>query len=126
MRYLLDTHAILWYVGADPDFPQKLREEIDSSECFYSMASLWEIAIKQSLGRLNRNIAIPDLAAICRMAGFHPLPLLPKHLERIKSLPDIHRDPFDRLLVAQALEENLAVITRDGMIPRYPIQTVWE
>jgi PIN domain nuclease of toxin-antitoxin system len=125
MRYLLDTHAILWYVEANPDFPPELRELIDSSECLYSVASLWEIAIKQSLGRLPVNIAISDLDQICRRAGFRPLPVLPPHLDRLKTLPSIHRDPFDRLLVAQALEEGLAIVTRDRLIPQYPVQTVW-
>ena len=125
MRYLLDTHAILWYVDASQEFPLALRDLIDTSECLYSVASLWEIAIKQSLGRLNRAISIADYDSICRQAGFRRLAILPSHLERIKELPDIHRDPFDRLLVAEAQAEGLAIVTRDRLIPQYPVQTVW-
>ena len=125
MRYLLDTHAILWYVDAAQGLPDATRHLIDSSECFYSVASLWEIAIKQSLGRLNRAITIFDYDGFCRKAGFIHLPILPAHLERIKALPDIHRDPFDRLLIAQAQEEGFTIVTRDRIIPQYPIQTIW-
>ena len=125
MRYLLDTHAILWYVDANPDFPERLRDLIDTSDCVYSTASLWEIAIKQSLDRLPLDISISALDRICRTAGFRLLPIRPSHLDRLKTLPAIHRDPFDRLLIAQALEEGRAIITRDRLIPQYPVQTVW-
>ncbi len=126
MRYLLDTHAILWYADAAQELPSALRDLIDSSECVYSAASLWEIAIKQSLGRLNRSITISDYDGFCRSAGFRSLQILPTHLDRIRDLPDIHRDPFDRLLVAQAQEEDLVILTRDRMIPQYPVRTFWE
>ena len=125
MRYLLDTHAILWYVDAAQELPLALRDLMDESACFYSVASLWEIAIKQSLGRLNRNITVSEYDNLCRQAGFRRLHIQPSHLERIKSLPDIHRDPFDRLLVAQAQEEQLVLITHDRMIPQYPVETIW-
>ena len=125
MRYLLDTHAILWYVDAADELPIKLRDMIDASECLYSVASLWEIAIKQSLGRLNRDITICEYAELCRKSGFQRLSILPAHLDRIKELPDIHRDPFDRLLVAQAIDEGLTIVTCDRMIPQYPVQTIW-
>jgi len=125
MRYLLDTHAILWYADASDELPQTVRELMDASECLYSIASLWEIAIKQSLGRLNRAITIENYDMLCRRAGFRRLTIFPVHLERIKELPAIHRDPFDRLLVAQAQVENLAIVTRDSIIPQYPVETVW-
>ena len=96
MRYLLDTHAILWYVDAAQELPLGLRDLIDSSECVYSVVSLWEIAIKQSLGRLNRGITILDYDGFCRSAGFRSLQILPTHLDRIRALPDIHRDPSRR------------------------------
>jgi len=125
MRYLLDTHAILWYIDAAQELPLALRDLMDGSECFYSVASLWEIAIKQSLGRLNRAITVSEYDSLCRQAGFRHLPILPSHLERIKNLPDIHRDPFDRILVAQAQEEQLVLITHDRIIPQYPVETFW-
>lgn len=125
MHYLLDTHAIIWYVWSDPRLPLKVRVMMDSEECFYSIASLWEIAIKQSIGKLKGSFTIADFDNRCRQAGFNRLSILPAHLERIRSLPDIHRDPFDRLLVTQAQEEGLVIITNDGIIPQYPVQTIW-
>ena len=125
MRYLLDTHAIIWYVWADSRLPVALRDVMDSEECFYSIASLWEIAIKQSLGKLRGDFTIAGFDVHCGEAGFSRLPIRPAHLERIKSLPDIHRDPFDRLLITQAQEEDLAIITNDRLIPQYPVQTIW-
>ena len=112
MRYLLDTHAILWYVDAADELPIKLRDMIDASECLYSVASLWEIAIG-------------EYAELCRKSGFQRLSIIPAHLDRIKELPAIHRDPFDRLLVAQAIEEDLTIVTCDRMIPQYPVRTIW-
>ena len=126
MRYLLDSHAILWYIDAAQELPLALRDLMDKSECYYSVASLWEIAIKQGLGRLNRDITVSEYDSICRQAGFHPLPILPSHLDRIRDLPEIHRDPFDRILVAQAQEEQLVLITHDRIIPQYPVETIWK
>ena len=125
MQYLLDTHAIIWYVRADPVLPVAVRETMDAGDCFYSIASLWEIAIKQSLGKLKGEFTISDVDVRCRQAGFRRLPIQPSHLERIKDLPDIHRDPFDRILVAQAQEEQLVLVTYDRIIPQYPVETVW-
>ena len=126
MRYLLDTHVILWYADASQELPLALRDLIDGSECFYSVASLWEIAIKQGLGRLNRDIEISSYDRLCRLAGFQLLQISPLQLERLKSLPNIHRDPFDRLLVAQAQTEGLVLVTHDRMMPQYPVETIWK
>lgn len=126
MRYLLDTHVILWYADASQALPLALRDLIDASECFYSVASLWEIAIKQGLGRLNRDIEISSYDRLCRLAGFQLLQISPLQLERLKSLPNIHRDPFDRLLVAQAQTEGLVLVTHDRMMPQYPVETIWK
>jgi PIN domain nuclease of toxin-antitoxin system len=125
MRYLLDTHAILWCAQGNECVPSGVRAIIRDGECFYSVASLWEIAIKQSLGKLDTELSLSDLDEQCQLAGLRRIAIDIAHLERIKALPDVHRDPFDRLLVAQALEEELVVITCDGLIPRYPVQTIW-
>ena len=125
MRYLLDTHAILWCAQGNDCLPEGVRAIILGEECFYSIASLWEVAIKQSLHKLDADFTLPELDDQCRLAGIKRVSIEPTHLERIKTLPDIHRDPFDRLLVAQALEEGLVIVTRDRMIPQYPVQTIW-
>ena len=125
MRYLLDTHAILWCAQGNECLPSGVRAIIRDEECFYSVASLWEIAIKQSLGKLDTELSLSELDEQCQLAGLRRIAIDIAHLERIKTLPDVHRDPFDRLLVAQALEEELAVVTCDGLISQYPVQTIW-
>ena len=126
MRYLLDTHVILWCAQGNDCLPTEVRAIIRDEECFYSIASMWEIAIKQSLQKLDADLVLSDLDRQCHLAGIHRIPIEIEHLERIKTLPDIHRDPFDRILVAQALEEGLVIVTRDRIIPQYPVQTTWQ
>ena len=125
MRYLLDTHAILWCAQGNDCLPAEVRAIVRDEECCYSIASLWEIAIKQSLKKLDAELTLSDLDRQCQLAGLRRIAIDVAHLERIKTLPDIHRDPFDRLLVAQALEEGLVIVTRDRIIPQYPVQTIW-
>ncbi|MBO4387575.1 MAG: type II toxin-antitoxin system VapC family toxin [Treponema sp.] len=125
MKYLLDTHAILWYAQGSSEISQKARSLMETEECFYSMASLWEIAIKQKLGKLDGTLTIPELDEWCINAGFIKIPASPSHLEKTKSLDFIHRDPFDRFLIALAQSEDLTIITRDTIIPQYDVKTVW-
>lgn len=89
------------------------------------MASLWEIGIKQSLGKLRIGLTVPEIEEQCIERDIRVLPIRSAAIERLKQLPDLHRDPFDRLLVAHAQEEGMAIVTRDKTIPLYPVQTVW-
>ena len=124
--YLLDTHALLWYLRDAPELPESVRDRIDCAEYVaVSMASFWEIAIKQSIGKLKLSLTIPALEGLCRDRNIAVLGIDAASIERIKSLPQVHSDPFDRLLVAQALENGLTIITRDRMIPQYPVPTCW-
>lgn len=125
MKYLLDTHAILWYAQGNNELSEKARSIMESEECFYSMASFWEIAIKQKLGKLDETLAITELDELCRDAGFIQIPMTSSHVEKTKTLDFIHRDPFDRLIIALAQSENLTIITRDTIIPKYDVKTVW-
>jgi PIN domain nuclease of toxin-antitoxin system len=128
VRLLLDTHAFLWWIGDTRGLSRKGRAVIRSgrSECFVSIASAWEIAIKVSLGslrvegRLDR--FLPEQIAA---NGFRALAIDLKHAARVATLPFHHRDPFDRLLVAQALEENLAIVTADAVFGRYGVKRIW-
>lgn len=122
-NYLLDTHIILWYLLASDELSDHAKQCIGSGRCYYSLASLWEVAIKQTLKKLECEESIPELAERCRRAGFTRLAVTPEHLETIKTLPLIHRDPFDRLLTAQALHEDLTIITHDRFIKQYPVRT---
>ena len=125
MKYLLDTHTILWYAQGSSELSQKAKTIIETKECFYSMASLWEIAIKQKLGKLDDTVSISELEDFCKDAGFVQLPTISKFIENTKTLDFIHRDPFDRLLISCAQCENLTIITCDGTISKYAVKTVW-
>ena len=125
MRYLLDTHAILWYAQGSKELSIKAIDIMDSEECFYAMASFWEIAIKQKLNKIDKTVSIMELEDLCKMAGFQVLPINSTYIDKTKNLPFIHRDPFDRLLIACAQCENLSIITHDSIIPQYDVKTVW-
>ncbi|MGF1510266.1 MAG: type II toxin-antitoxin system VapC family toxin [Myxococcota bacterium] len=117
---LLDTHIVIWW-RADPQrLPSALTEEIATSPVvLVSVASVWEAAVKVALGRLQ----LPEpLSAGLRSSGFDDLPITSPHAERAAALPPHHADPFDRLLVAQAQLEGLALVTHDAAITRYDVK----
>lgn len=124
-KYLLDTHAILWYFQGNENLPKKIRTIIESKSCFYSIISFWEIAIKQKLGKLDSSFSIQELESMCTKANIQIAPITSKSIETTKFLPLIHRDPFDRLLIAQAKNLNLILITKDMFIPQYDVKTLW-
>lgn len=124
--YLLDTHAIIWYVSGSDELSPWVRNLMETKRCFFSYASLWEIAIKQARGTLEFDIEIPYLKNVLENEGFIYLAPTEYDAERYKKLPGIHKDPFDRLLVAQAMENDLTIITRDLKIPLYDVKTVWQ
>ena len=128
MRVLLDTHAFLWWIGDDPRLSERAREVFSDgdNDLVFSAASGWEIAIKARLGRLQ----VPgDLNTyLLRQLTENYTSVLPVHLShalRVYALPDHHRDPFDRLLVAQAIVEEIPLLSADPRIARYPVEVVW-
>lgn len=123
--YLLDTHAIIWYVSGSTELSQTAKDIMETKRCFFSFASLWEIAIKQAKGTLQFNIDIPKLKTVLEDEEFIYLPPTEFDAEAIKALPDIHKDPFDRLLIAQAIENNLTIVTTDSKISQYNVKTIW-
>lgn len=128
MRLLLDTHAFLWWVGGHRGLSRRAKAAIGSgrSPCFLSVASGWEIAVQVSLGSLSVGGSVERfLSEQVAANGFQPLPIDLKHAARVATLPFLHRDPFDRLLVAQALEEDLAVVTADAVFAEYGVKRVW-
>ena len=119
MRLLVDTQVFLWWRGDDHRLGEEERQAIrdGQNDVFLSAASIWEIAIKRSLGRLQ----IPEAASAAAVRlGFEPLPIAFAHAEATALLPPLHRDPFDRLLVAQARTEGLTLVTGDPLIRAYP------
>ena len=117
MRVLLDTHLLLWALSSPSKLSRKARQRIDSSEVYASAASIWEISIKCSLGKLDANPA--DVLAGIEPAGFSHLKIIGEHAAKVVELPPIHRDPFDRLLVAQAWIEPMILLTNDDALRGY-------
>ena len=122
-RLLLDTHVLLWALEDSQALSADARRSITDTrnEVFVSAASIWEMAIKRSLGKLR---APDNLADTVQEAGFAALPITLAHAEQAGMLPPHHRDPFDRMLVAQALEEGLVLVTDDAHIPKYGVRTM--
>ena len=125
MKYLLDTHALLWYLFDDKNLPQSAKDIINNNVCYYSKVSLWEIAIKQTRNLLQYKYSILDIINACKEEDFEELFVSGKSIELLKSLPDIHRDPFDRILITMAQDNNLTIITKDSKIPLYDVKTIW-
>jgi PIN domain nuclease of toxin-antitoxin system len=128
VRALLDTHAFLWWITDSPRLSSRVREIIADgrNELFFSAASGWEIAIKARLGRLE----IPgdlerSLTEQLSQNAIQALPIYLSHALRTHALPNHHRDPFDRLLVSQAILERLTVLSADVQISRYPVEVIW-
>lgn len=118
MRLLLDTHLVLWAMQDSPRLSAEARRQIRTAEdVFVSAASLWEIAIKAALGKLS--IESEDLEEKLAQAGFHPLPVTWQHTIELGKLPAHHRDPFDRMLIAQAVSEPLRLLTHDAALATY-------
>lgn len=131
MKLLLDTHALIWYLEGSLQLPKTARVMIDNAEneVLISAVSLWEMSIKISLGKLKRplNLSTLELAKHLEVLGFLILPILPTHLDILSSLPFHHKDPFDRLLIAQAIAENIPVLSRDAVFQDYPVTTLeWD
>ena len=127
MKLLLDTHAFLWFVAGDERLGRKARRVIedDETELYLSTASVWEMAIKSSLGRLRLPAPLTDYLTEKVADGFRILPVEWPHAAAMEALPFHHRDPFDRLLVAQALIEDLTVVTGDAAFRAYGAAVLW-
>lgn len=127
MRLLLDTHALLWWMEGSPELSPRARGAIadPGNEVFLSVVSLWEIAVKTSLGKLRLSRALPWLAQEARVQGIRLLPVGVEHCEAVAQLVFHHRDPFDRMLVAQAQVEGLDLLSRDASLDPYPPNRIW-
>jgi PIN domain nuclease of toxin-antitoxin system len=126
-RYLLDTHAAIWFFNGDDKISQTAQNAIldFSNRKFISIASAWEIAIKIGLGKLDVKGMTADFIYDVEVNGFTILPIKTAYLTALETLPLIHRDPFDRLLVASALDEQMTIITADEDIAKYPVSHIW-
>jgi PIN domain nuclease of toxin-antitoxin system len=125
---LLDTHALLWYRSSPERLDQGVADAVDDPDqaVFYSVASLHEITIKVGLGKLHLATTVSEFAESAETAGLTRLDIRPAHLDALLTLPQTaHRDPFDRLLLAQAKAECLAFASRDGALAVYGVPLLW-
>jgi len=124
---LLDTHTVLWFSENDPQLSKTAKSLIEKADnrCFVSVASLWEIAIKVSLKKLHLTIDLEELTNELLTHGFDLLPIMHLHAISVSTLEFIHKDPFDRLLVAQSKIERVPIVSRDKIFDEYKIRRIW-
>lgn len=128
MKALLDTHAFLWWIDGDPRLSRRARQIIadGSNQVYLSAASAWEISIKAALGRLTVAGDLEEFVTEQVTSNrFEPLPVHLRHALRTYSLPPHHKDPFDRLLVAQAVTEELTLLSADPQLRKYRVHIAW-
>ena len=126
MRVLLDTHTFIWAITDERRLSPRARTLISSSELWWSVVSLWEAIQKAQVGKLSLPLpAGPFLTGELRSNHVRLLPVSLSHVLRVEELPLHHRDPFDRLLIAQSIEEKWPIITADPLFERYPVDVIW-
>lgn len=128
MRLLLDTHTLLWWLDGDARLSKRARAAIgdERTVCMVSAASAWEITTKARLGKLPGALEVAaDISGCLRSQQFTPLDITIDHAQRAGGLPGEHRDPFDRMLIAQAAAENLPIVSNDEVFDRYGVVRIW-
>lgn len=128
MRVLIDTHTLVWFAFDDPQLAAggKAIIEDPAHEILVSPASYWELAIKVAQGKWQLKVPFTDLLdSLWTVYGFHILSILPAHVARLIGMPNHHKDPFDRLLAAQALVENLPLVSSDAVFEQYGVTRIW-
>lgn len=128
MKYLLDAHTLLWFMAGAANLPSSVRSLIEDplNQRFVSIATLWEIAIKVNLGKLTMAVKFEELVPKYLFENdMTILPIAVAHLQEVVQLPFHHRDPFDRLLIAQSIVEDMPVLSRDSLFDAYPAKRPW-
>ena len=128
MRLLIDTHALLWWLSDDPALPVSARKHIAraANTILVSSASAWEIAIKFRIGKLpDAGDLLADFAGYLTRERFETLPISTEHAVRAGTLPGAHKDPFDRMLIAQAQAESAAILSNDSIFDAYGVRRLW-
>jgi PIN domain nuclease of toxin-antitoxin system len=127
MSTLLDTHAFIWFLNGDSEMSEKLKAIIadGSNKCYLSIASIWEIAIKISINKLRIKGEFNQITEFLAENDIAILPINFGHILRLIQLPYHHRDPFDRIIAAQALTESMSVGTKDNIIEKYGVKVIW-
>lgn len=127
MDLLLDTHAFLWYITGDNQLPNSTITEINnkSNQCYISIASIWEIAIKLSLNKLDILGGFDIISDFLQNNDFSVLPIDLDDTKKLLTLEHHHRDPFDRIIIAQAISSNMTIITKDQYFKNYKVDIIW-
>lgn len=128
MNLLLDTHVFIWLSLTPERLSQRVTDLLmdETNLWFLSLASVWEIQIKRQLGKLSLNLPLPELIASQQQTnGLQLLPIELNHIFTLENLPQFHRDPFDRLLIAQAITEQIPLLSIDTVFDHYPVQRLW-
>ena len=127
MEYLLDTHTLLWFMNGDETIPESIVETIKNKNniCFISIASLWEIAIKISIGKLTLNFPFQNIVPFLVDNNIEILSINVEHLQILTTLEYVHRDPFDRIIIVQAIHRQLTILTKDMNFRNYPTLCLW-
>ena len=128
MKLLIDTHAALWLFNEHENLPTTVREQLldEANELFISIASAWEIAIKHSLGKLPAfSGGVKRFLYAVREHPIEIVTVLPKYVETVEELPYVHRDPFDRIIIATATCEDMSIVTADENIGKYNVRCIW-
>ncbi|MGZ5244046.1 MAG: type II toxin-antitoxin system VapC family toxin [Bacteroidia bacterium] len=123
----MDTHTVIWFIINSSQLSAQAKQLIENGQntCYISIASYWEIAIKYARGRLELNAELEKIFDIIDESGFEILPITPKHILKNAELEFHHQDPFDRIIIAQALVEKLTIVGKDNQFTNYGIQLVW-
>jgi len=128
MDLLLDTHTLIWFFNADEQLSINARNLVanPTNNCFLSIASIWEMGIKISLNKLELRGNLAQVAQFMAENSIELLPITFGHVQQLATLPFHHRDPFDRIIIAQALIEQLVLVTKDAVFGQYKAATVWD
>ena len=128
MNLLVDTHALIWFITDNNKLPINTKKFIESNDndCYVSIATFWEIGIKNSIGRLDLNSDLQKIFRIIEESGFDILPITTNHILQNADLELNHQDPFDRIIIAQAMVEKMTIITNDTQFKNYNTPIVWE
>ena len=124
MKNILDTHAALWFLNGEK-LTEKTKELITTGENYISVVSLWEVAIKMNIGKYSFNGGFSAFKELVKNNGFNILPIKDEYMEELFLLPLIHRDPFDRLIIATSIIEDMTLITADENIQKYDVNWIW-
>jgi PIN domain nuclease of toxin-antitoxin system len=128
MNVLVDTQSVIWFAENNPSLSQAAKQLIEDEDnnCFVSIASLWEISIKMNLGKLDiKGLSLSDFIREIDENDFLTLDIHRDHIIEIERLPLFHRDPFDRLIIAQAIVEKMVIISNDSAFDDYPVTRIW-